>query len=323
MQRQSTIKPAGPPGIFETIAGAMSVLLIHPWTLLLPIALDVYLWLGARLSPAALTRPVARWIDDQGGADAEWLVEVLGRLGTSGDLTVLVGWLVPSLVAGIDRADLAGAWSRPTLSMGSAPLVLLVGLGLLLIAVAAGMAFAVLLAGLVRERRFVFPRMARAAAVATLRYVGFLALIGAAIVGVVVAASLTALVALVIGVNLLPVLGLLLTLPALAAALALAFVGEAIVLAEVGPLRAVYLSFGVVRRYPLATVGLLMVLLVVAASLPRLASNVTTTWPGLVVAIVVNGFVATGLALARMQFFYDRLRRWRVDLIPAAGAAGT
>src|SRR3712207_4659956 len=99
MQRRVSVERGGAaPGIFETIAASLSALLERPFLLAIPIALDLYLWGGVRLSPAALVEPVARWIDEEGGADAEWMVEALGRLGATGDMTALVGWLVPTLV---------------------------------------------------------------------------------------------------------------------------------------------------------------------------------------------------------------------------------
>src|SRR5687768_8345886 len=107
MQRRANVERADvPPGFLETIAGALSALIERPLLLAIPLVLDLYLWGGVRVSPAALTGPLGRWIDDQGGADAEWIADSLGRLGATGDMVALVGWLVPTLIAAVDRDQL-------------------------------------------------------------------------------------------------------------------------------------------------------------------------------------------------------------------------
>ena len=317
MQRRVGVERGGaPPGIFETIATSLSALLERPLLFAIPITLDLYLWGGVRLSPAALTEPLARWLDEQGGADAEWMVDALGRLGATGDMMALIGWLVPTLVAAVDSDDLFELWSRPDVVPSNAWLVLALIPLLLLVAVGLGMVFGVTLAGVVRDRTLRPASLIRAAVLAAIRYVAFVALVVAVIAAVVVPAAIGSAIFLAVGVNVLPLLGTALALPAVVAAICLAFVGEAIILAEVGPLRAAYLSFGVVRRNVWPTIGMLAVLVIVTASLPRLFAAVTGTAPGLAVAVLGNAFVATGLALARMQFFYDRLRQWRADAIP-------
>ncbi len=142
------------------------------------------------------------------------------------------------------------------------------------------------------------------------------ALVGLLLVAVVVPAVVVGVVGLAVGFDVVPLLAAVLVPLGVAAAVCLAFVGDSIVVAEVGPLRAIALSFQVVRRNPWATLGLLLVLTVVSVSVHGLVARLAGTVPGLALAIAAYAFVATGLALARMQFFYDRLRRFRADLIP-------
>ena len=279
-----------PPGVFETIAIAMSALLVQPLPLAFPLAVDLYLWGGARLSPAAVLDPFRRWLLARGGAETAEPAEWLERAARTGDLAAIVGWFVPSFLAGADRAEHFAAWRRPSVDLGGAAPTLAVAGLLVLLGVWAAMMLAVLLARVVRGRALLGGRFLRASGLAAVRYLGFLALATLVLLGV-------------------------------AAAVALAFVGEAIVLAEVGPLRAIALSVGVVRRNPWPTLGLLLVWMTVSLSLPRLADRLTATAPGLALAVAAYAFVATGLVLARMQFFYDRLRRWRADAIPPLAPA--
>ena len=308
---------SAPPGVFETIATAMSALLAQPLPLALPLAVDLYLWGGARLSPASVLAPLGRWFAGQDGTEAGALAKGLDGLARTGDLAAILGWFVPSLLAGVDRTDLFTAWRQPSVELGNGALTLILAVLLILAGVMAAMTFGVMLARVVLGRPLLGDRFARASGMAALRYLGFLALAVLAIVCLIVPAAIAGAVFLVVGVNVLPLLGAALMLPAAAAAIALAFVGEAIVLAEVGPLRAISLSFGVVRRNPWPTIGLLLVVLTVSVTVPELVGRLTETALGLAVAIAAYAFVATGLALARMQFFYDRLRRWRADLVPS------
>ena len=308
-------RPAA-PGIFETIALAMSLLLVQPALILFPIIVDLYLWFGARLSPESVARPLGRWVLRQDATEAADIAETLDRLARTGDLAAILGLAVPSLLAFTDRAEVAFLWERPDVDPGSAALTVGMAGVLVLAGIWTTMLFRVLLARVVRGRALFKDQLLRDVTKAAIRYLGFLALVLAAILLVLVPAGMLAAVLGVLGLNLAPLLVMLVLVPALAATLALAFVAEAIAIAEVGPLRAMTLSFGVAWRSLWPTIGLLLVVLIVSATVPRLVSDLTGSALGVALAIVVYGFIATGLALARMQFFYDRLRRWRAEVIP-------
>jgi len=308
------------PGIFETIAVAMSALLIQPLPLVVPVAIDMYLSAGARLSPAGLLDPVRRWVATQENvADVQISgpLDALDRLSRTGDLAAIVGWFVPSLLVDGGRAAGGEVWSRPSLDLGGAMGTLGFAFLLLLVGIWGAMAFGTMLARVVRGRSPLGDHFVRDSGIAGLRYLGFLALVVSVLVVILVPSSVLGAVMLVFGIDIVSVLVTLLLLPAVAAYVCLAFVGEAIVVAKVGPLRACALSFGIVRRNAWPTLGFLLVLLIASAGLARLGAQMADSAPGLLLAIAAYAFVATGLALARMQFFYDRLRRWRSDLIPA------
>jgi hypothetical protein len=148
--------------------------------------------------------------------------------------------------------------------------------------------------------------------VATLRYLGFLALLIPVVVLVVIASTLVASLMSMINVALASLVVLAVVVLAVAAVILLTFVVDAIALAEVGPTEAVELSAGVVRRYPWGSIGLLLVTGVSLVTLPELVRRIDTESVFVVlVTMILFAFVATGLALARMQFFADRLRQWR------------
>jgi hypothetical protein len=153
-----------------------------------------------------------------------------------------------------------------------------------------------------------------------LRYLAFLGLATAAIVAIVVpSAALLALVG-VMGANLLPLLGLALSIAIVVGTVLLAFVGEAIVLTGAGPWQAVRTSAGIVRAHTLPTVGLLLVLWVALASLPPLLAPLGANTLGIALAVLLYAFIATGLAIGRMVFVKERLpRQPAAPRLPAPG----
>ena len=51
------------PRIVDLIAEGLSLALMRPWLLLMPILLDIVLWIGVRIEPAALMNSI-RILDD-------------------------------------------------------------------------------------------------------------------------------------------------------------------------------------------------------------------------------------------------------------------
>ena len=103
-------------------------------------------------------------------------------------------------------------------------------------------------------------------------------------------------------------------IPATAAVIYFMFTPDAIVLTEVGPLRAAYLSFNVVRRNFWPALGLMGSFLLISEGLSVLWRSQMETPIGLLVGVLGNAFVGAGLAFAAMRFYDDRLRRWRPEM---------
>lgn len=299
----------GLPGVWATIAAAFSALLVVPAPALLPVAVDAYLALGPRFAPTALTDPLATLLERQarqGAPEAAALAEQVAGLGQRGDLAAAVGWFVPSLLAGVDRLGVAGASGRAVVAPPAGLVVLLWG-AFVLLGIAGSMLLRVMLARIVRDRPIVDRRLPAEALVASARYLGFLALAAGAALLAAVPAGIAAFVLALLGPALLGLVGLVVTGLVFVAGVLFAFVAEAIVLVGAGPLRAVRLSVDLVRRHVWPALGLLLVLWTVLFLVPEPLSRLTGSGPGLAVAVAVYAFVATGIALARMQFVADRL----------------
>lgn len=298
-----------PPGIFETIAAAVTALLIQPLPLVIPLLVDLYLWLGPRLSPASLIDPVARLVAEQSGAEAEAMVDGLTAFSGWGDIVALLGLFVPSVLGIVETAT---PWSAPSVEIDALPGVGL-AVALLVVGLWGGMLLSTMLARMVRGASPVGPGWLRAATVAAVRYLGFWALVLLAIGLAMVPTLLVGVVLTLVGLQ--GVLALLVVTVAFVAFACLAFVRDAIAYATVGPLRACALSFGVVRRHPWPTVGFLLVTYVAAGSVGSIVARLADSLPGVALAAFAYVLVVTTLELARMRFFADRLRRWRPELV--------
>lgn len=312
MQRGAeSMARSAPPGIFETIALAVSALLGQPLPLLLPVAVDLYLWAGPRLSPVALTAPLARLAADQGGTEAAALADGLAAFGGWGDLAAVAGLFLPSVLGIVEAAT---PWSRPSVEPGAAA-----GVGLaLLLALAGlwgGMVLSTMLARMVRGGSPLGAGWLRASTLAAVRYLGFWVLVVFAVALAMIPTLLVGVVLTVVGLQAL--LALAVAMAVFVALACLAFVRDAIAFAAVGPLRACALSFGVVRRNPWPTIGFLLVTYVAAGGLGGIVARLAGSLPGVALAVLAYVFVVTSLELARMRFFADRLRGWRPDLLAA------
>jgi len=89
------------------------------------------------------------------------------------------------------------------------------------------------------------------------------------------------------------------------------FMREAIVISGLGPLRAIYTSFNVVRRNLWATLGFLLITLVISLGSGVIWHALVNSTAGVLIAIVGSAYIGSGLIAARMAFYRERLRRWQ------------
>src|SRR5215203_2305839 len=89
VQRTPTAPPV--PGVIETIADGLSLVLTFPLVALIPLVIDLALWSGLSISPEALLR---RWADLQSAADF---------LGVESNVLPLAAMGVPSLLKAVSH----------------------------------------------------------------------------------------------------------------------------------------------------------------------------------------------------------------------------
>ncbi|MGI9145790.1 MAG: hypothetical protein ACR2IK_04455 [Chloroflexota bacterium] len=314
-------RQAQPSGVIETLSAGYSAVNRHVWVLLLPILLDVFLWLGPHVSYSPLVGPVVTHA-------AEWMRQVaLGsrRGPRSSDLTGSLDdrreWLI-ARADEINGLDLL-AWGPIALpNLGSLPsasdeLAFVSGWpeGLALLGGCLG-------AGLLLGGWF-YAGLANASSGAaggpleagrgTLRAV--IGVLGLVAVLLVTALLLGVPVVLLIGFTALlsppvAVLGsALLGAGVLFAAVHLFFAVPAIFVSHAGPLAAIQRSVAIVRRNLRPSVVLMLLTWLILAGMTQVWDVLGNTLHapfGVAVGIFGNAYIASGLIAAVMIFYTQR-----------------
>ncbi len=312
MQPTNASKTARLPSLVETISQGFGAVNRRLWVLAIPFALDLFYWLGPRLSVQPLIDQfarLARALDPQGW---EALSQQLGDALTVGSqpinltlpgLPSMINLLGPRLTTLPAPPTAPGVWSIGSLGtlFGAAALF-----GLL--ALLATTIYLVALAGALRGKDQ--PRL-------DLRrwghIFGSLLAIGLLLLGVMllvavplsIVAQLVALVSpgfsaaiLIVGMALL--FWLLFTA---------SFSFDAVVMSDVGPLRALLTSLYLMQRSFWGAAGLFVLGWLILTGLSLVWQTVAVSIAGLIVAMAGSAYISSGLAAAHLVFYRDRLSR--------------
>jgi hypothetical protein len=276
------------------------------------VALDLLYWLGGRLTAAPFTDGMISLLElaQQQGATAPDSAETIATLRTlgQGDRSVRAALARATAPApgparqrtsrtALGRGDARpGHWSLVVLLV-----VALVVLGLLWLAVSLS-----LLAPLARQEAFSLPAALRQVPRCWLRLLGLAAIVVAGLCLLLLPLLILVTIVGLLGLDAAPLL-LLLLVPLLVLYVYLALAPEAIAVSDVGPFRAIKLSVGVVRRNFWAMFGLIAATYLLSVGFPYGWRLLTQQAAGVPLAILGNGFIATGLTAAAMFFYRERL----------------
>jgi hypothetical protein len=297
--------------IIDTLSEGFNTVTRRLWLLTIPVALDFFLWLGPKISIAPVVRDaLAAWQDaarmmaPPGGANAsmvetfqvmtEELQAIIGRT----NLLALLAWNrlgVPS-IAGlrpvnpeVDHVIEVTSYGQ---MFGLQALILLVGLFLACI-------FLAMVGQEVRGEGMQIDRLVQSAP----RYwLHFLAIVVPLGIGLVFAISTS----LVLGPLAFIVWALVLWV-----LLYLFFVPQAVAMAEEGPLRALWFSFLIVRTSFWPALGLILLTNLIGSGLSMVWRGLMDAPSGMVIAILGNAYIGSGLTTAAFVFYRDRVARWR------------
>ncbi len=300
------------PGVIETLQSGYDMLNARPYLIAVPLALDLVLWLGPRLTSPALFAWLARWpAQSASGAD---LAQTLRARGESAEITTGIaqlwnGYGVSSLVGTLGRGRVANVIERPTAAIGPWYVAVFVLLALLVIGLWLKSLFVAPIAQMVRREPFVLGttlRMSWEAATRTvLLFLTAFGMLALTLIPVVIVAATFVLA----GLNGFGVIILATLVPVMGALFYGAFAMDAIFLERVGPMRAIYLSYRVVRRNVWPTAGFIALTILISRGVPLALTRVVQQPIGALLAMIAHAYVAAGLATGSLLFYRERRAR--------------
>jgi hypothetical protein len=294
------------PGVIDSIADGLSLALARPLLLLVPMLLDLYYWLGWRFSIEALTSPMRTWVLEQ---DQSNNAEIASRLESAGrsDITRILSFLVPSLLGRAGREGVYFMRERPSVVPQQWWIDTLLLVAFVLGATLLLIIYSVPLADAAVDRSRSISAVVRAMGRAWLRSLGLHALalgIALLLLGPI---TIGWAALLLVGVDASPLIGLASLAIGLFGFLVWSFAVNAIVVSDVGPLKAIYYGFAVVRTYFWPTVGLVSASMLITVGLGEVWREIAGTPPALLIGVIANAFFASGIAMAGMVFYESRI----------------
>jgi hypothetical protein len=308
-----TQQPKQPLGVIQSLSSGFDLVTRHPELMMLPILLDVFLWLGPRLSAYPLFRASIEMLQSpdmvevMGPASAQQMEALQTMLEQAGQAFNLFWWLSPTLL-GVPGLMVGAPASR--LPSGS-PQVWPVSSGwvyfaLFLVLSLAGLALSAAYWGMLASR--VRQEPLGLGPIAALWWGLFKIAILWTVVGLIIGfpVTLAAMLAAIFS-SLVAQLVLLLGLSALIWVLfSLAFTIHGIALRGVSMLQAARMSIWLMRFHSLPTTGLILIALAVYIGL-GFVWNIPPSDSWLKAAgILGHAFVTTGLFTATALYYVDR-----------------
>lgn len=319
--------------LIDTFSEGYAAINRRLWLIMVPIALNLYLWFGAHLSfyPLveqlhALMRPSIEAADQaELQTQLNEQMTLLGQLDMRQQLSILN--FIPTLTINVVSASSDDSSGFPVVQTvpqtndkvrGDTIVVssLLGALGAFLVlnALALGIsaAFMTQLAAAVRNDKAPAATWARRVWRATVAILGYVGIFG----GVLLALGLPFLFLTALLIYFSQALGLLAMSCLLIAwfwiRIYIGFAPEAIAISGIGSRQALHASFNIVRRNFWGTLGFLAISYIIMAGsgvIWMVFAHSSTI--GVIVASVGSAYLGSGLLAARMAFYRERLRRWQ------------
>lgn len=296
------------PGVVETIGVAYTRLLARPWIVLGPVLLDLYLWLGLKITAGPLMLKIAdvvRPVERVGASTAEVAEGQeqfnLAELLSFQLFTIRMPTFMPSLVT--DESIRVNSWS-PELSEGPWWMLAAVTPLLLIAGYLIGSAFLVAVGDVSRNLPPHFD--VRETIVVGYRLVLWIL----ASAGLLVLLSWPLIVAqgvfVYYGSGMIDILIFLMFIPAGVGFVLFFFSAFAIVLDGATAAQAFRSSYRIVRAYGWQSLAFVVSFMIVTGGFPYFWRLLTTVPPGTLIAIVGHAFVSTGMIAAGMIYYEDR-----------------
>src|SRR5581483_3999345 len=310
---------ARPSGLIDTIQAGFNAVNRNAWLLLLPLLIDIALWLGPRVTVGPLAERWLQQLVPPPGANDELAraveqgressLQMIQQHGGIGHYNLIALLSVP--IIGVPSYQAGSPGEGPLLPIGSVPAAIAMVIG----ATAAGLCVAAVFYGLlgqaVREGRAEPRRFVREFLSILMWTISLFVLV----ILVVISAGLPIGLVVILARTIMPPLESILW-PILIGLLIWAFVylfftTDAVFVGRVPPIIAAQQSVRVVRHNFWPTLGFIGLILIISAGLPILWNTIAQTLhePGTALAMVGHIYVSSGLAAASMTYYKERFER--------------
>lgn len=298
-------EPAKPklPGVIDTIGLGFERLISRPLVIVVPVLIDLYLWLGLKVTAAPLTLRLADWLGDSGGFG-----ELLTNQGGYNVLefisfqlpTLRLPTLMP-LLSDPAQLGLPGVGTETTLGWW---LVALLGLTALLFSYLIGAVYLRWLNATTTGEPFRIQAPLELRTATRLLGWAIQCLLVFALIGFPLIAASVTLAAAGAGMS-----GLLLAIALLPLAWGFIFFffsALAIVVDGTTAIESFRSSYRVVRAYFWQALGFIVAFMLVTGGFPFFWRFLLNAPAGVAIAIIGNAFIASGMLAAAMLFYRDR-----------------
>ncbi len=316
------------PGIIETLSGGFESVNRVLWIVAIPILTDLFLWLVPQLTAGPVFDGARRWYEQMlqvygnvsaGSVDANTLDQsrqIIATLATDAGHFNLLTLLV------VNIASVPSILPPPREGVS---LLEIHTIGELIVVVVATQILGILLGCLylgamgqqIRDGKVALGKLGRRVWFYGLSVIGFILLvIGVSLVisiPIGLAIGLVQLIAPGVGMALWATASTAGYIVAVLSMIYLFFLVDAIVVSEVGPVRAAISSARVVANNFWATVGFILLTYVISLGMQVIWKTLSGSPAGVAIAIVGNAYVASGLAAASLLYYKTRAAR-----LPAA-----
>ncbi len=300
------------PGLIETIQTGYDTLNARPYLIAVPLALDLVLWLGPRFTSPALYAWLAHWPGRT--ADGADLAQALNERGKTAEVTAWIaqwwnGYGVSNLIGTLGRERVANLIERPQAAIAPWYVAVFFLLALLVIGLWLKSLFVTPIAQMVRHEPFALRTTLRMTMEAGTRIALLVLTILGMLVLTLIPVVIVAAAFVFAGINGFGLLLLAVIVPVIAAVFYGAFAMDAIFLERVGPMRALYLSYRVVRRNVWPTAGFIALTFLISRGVPLALTRVVQQPVGVFLAMIAHAYVAAGLATGSLIFYQERRAR--------------
>jgi hypothetical protein len=335
-----------PVGVTEALALGLETVAKRPLLLLLPLIVDVTMWLGPRVAfrpligelsrslsdgfnPMAITtmvvalslsfptwahqqiwEPLAPLLTELSQGDISGITEVLDSLAQSAPDQYL-GVFMPSMVAGRDAGSLPFSYAPPVWQIQTPIEVGALRLGLFLVGLVLWTFYLAIVAQWVKEERSSLNWLVRRVPVVLIQLILLLVMVAVAVFLLALALSAVEMLGRLVGMaGISTFLGLLAILLGTWILMFGIFTIHGMYMNDRNIFTAAWDSLRVVQWNISSTMGLFLIILILAVAMQFIKGWLDAGSWVIVVGIVANAFLSTGLVAATFVFYKDRYRYW-------------